>query len=369
MKITNVTLTLFRWENLPEAKYMGGAGSAGREVQMGLVTITTDEGIEGHSFLGASMRGANLDGVSLIDKLKPCLIGQNPLERERLYREMWRRNRHTTLRCIGAIDVALWDLGGKVANLPIHAMLGTFRNSIPAYASSPTHTEIAPYIDESQEIKAKGFAAYKIHPPTPWDRDIKCCEAVRKAVGDDYTVMLDAAWGYNYKNALKVGRAIEELSYDWYEDPLDADDITQYPKLREKLDIPIIATEYSWGSLQAYAPWILMNATDALRGDVAVKGGITPCIKAAHLAEAFGMNYEVHHGGNSVNNWANLHIIMAIRNTEYFEVILPDGAQKYGVIDDLEIDKNGHVQAPTGPGLGCNIDFDLIKAKTVSLLT
>lgn len=99
MKITDVTLTLFRWENLPEAKYMGGAGSAGREVQMGLVTITTDEGIEGHSFLGASMRGANLDGVSLIDKLKPCLIGQNPLERERLYREMWRRNRHTTLRC------------------------------------------------------------------------------------------------------------------------------------------------------------------------------------------------------------------------------------------------------------------------------
>ena len=368
MKITDVTLTLFKWENIPVVYHMGGAGSSSPEVQMGLVTIHTDEGVEGHAFLGASMRGANLDGLTLIEKLKPCCIGQNPLNREHIYREMWRRNRHTTLRCIGAIDVALWDLGGKIANMPVHQLLGTYRQSVPTYASSPTHKDIATYIDEAQAIKGQGFPGYKIHPPTPWEKDLKCVEAVRKAVGDDYMLMLDSAWGYNYKQAVKVGRAIEELNYHWYEDPLGADDITHYTELREKLDIQIIATEYSWGGLEAYVPWLLMKATDALRGDVAVKGGITPCVKAAHLAEAFGMNYEVHHGGNSLNNWANLNVIMHIRNTEMFEVILPDGAQKYGIIDDLQIDKNGHIAAPTAPGLGAKIDFDLIKKKTVAVI-
>lgn len=99
-----------------------------------------------------------------------------------------------------------------------------------------------------------------------------------------------------------------------------------------------------------------------------MEGGITALLKTAHLAEAFGMNYEIHHGGNSLNNWANLHVILAIKNTTYFEVLLPSGAQKYGIIDDLEPDANGLIYAPTEPGLGAKIDFDLIKSKTVEVL-
>jgi L-alanine-DL-glutamate epimerase-like enolase superfamily enzyme len=106
-----------------------------------------------------------------------------------------------------------------------------------------------------------------------------------------------------------------------------------------------------------------------LRGDVAVKGGITTLIKAAHLAEAFRMNYEVHHGGNSLNNFANLHVIMAIRNTEFFEVLLPDAMQKYGLAEDIAPDKNGMVHAPTEPGLGAKIDFELIERKRVGVLS
>ena len=140
---------------------------------------------------------------------------------------------------------------------------------------------------------------------------------MRQAVGDDYRLMLDCTWSYRYDQALRVGRAIEALGFYWYEDPLADDDLFGCMRLREKLDIPLMATEYSPGGFTNYVPWILNRATDYLRGDVAVKGGITALIKTAHLAEAFGLNFEVHHGGNSLNNVANLHVIMAIRNARF----------------------------------------------------
>jgi L-alanine-DL-glutamate epimerase-like enolase superfamily enzyme len=112
----------------------------------------------------------------------------------------------------------------------------------------------------------------------------------------------------------------------------------------------------------------MQRATDFLRGDVAVKGGITTLMKVAHLAETFHLNLELHHGGNSLNNVANLHVIMAIANTEFFEVLLPAESQKYGLIQDIEIDSEGFVHAPVEPGLGAVIDFDLIKRKTVAVL-
>jgi L-alanine-DL-glutamate epimerase-like enolase superfamily enzyme len=99
-----------------------------------------------------------------------------------------------------------------------------------------------------------------------------------------------------------------------------------------------------------------------------VKGGITSLVKSAHLAEAFHMNFEIHHGGNSLNNVANLHVTMAIRNCEFFEVLLPAGAQKYGLVEDIEVDAHGLVHAPAGPGLGAAIDFALIERKKTGVL-
>ena len=112
----------------------------------------------------------------------------------------------------------------------------------------------------------------------------------------------------------------------------------------------------------------MQQATDYLRGDVALKGGLTSCLKTAHTAETFRMNYEVHHGGNSLNNHANLHLIMAIPNCEYFEVLLPDAVQKHGLVRDLEIDANGLVHVPDGPGIGAEIDFELIERNKVAEL-
>jgi L-alanine-DL-glutamate epimerase-like enolase superfamily enzyme len=368
MKITDVTCTLFAWDDIPATQYGRHTGTFAGQSQLGLVTIHTDEGVEGNAFLGSAMRGAQNDAGSMMQYLKPLLVGQDPLDRERLWQSMWQRSRSTTYRTIGAMDVALWDIGGKAAGVPIAKLLGAYRTRVPAYASSAVLASPAAYAEEAARFKAEGWTAYKIHPPTDPLVDIEVCRAVRAAVGDGFTVMLDSTWAYQYPEALRVGRAIQDLGFYWYEDPLADDDILSYVKLKQQLSIPILATEYSPGGFTAYAPWLTMQATDFLRGDVAVKGGITPLVKAAHLAEAFHMNFEIHHGGNSLNNVANLHVIMAIRNSEFFEVLLPAAAQKYGLAEDIEVDAQGQVHAIQRPGLGAVIDTALIRKKTLAVL-
>jgi L-alanine-DL-glutamate epimerase-like enolase superfamily enzyme len=368
MKIDRVSLTLFAWDGIPPTRYHAAAKLESGSSALGLLTLGTDAGVVGHAFLGSATHTAANDGPGLIRFLKPLLLGRDPLDREAINATLWPFSRIVSVRAIGAVDVALWDLAGKVAGQPIHRLLGTSRHSIPAYASSAMLEGAQAYAAEAVMFRDKGWAAYKIHPPQDPATDIRVCEAVRRAVGDDFPLMLDSTWAYDFPAALRVGRAIEKLGFLWYEDPLHDQDITNYVKLRQKLDIPIMATEYPATGLESYAPWIMLQATDYLRGDVAVKGGITTLLKTAHLAEAFRMNYEIHHGGNSLNNVANLHVACAIRNTTYFEVLLPDGAHKYGLSEDIQVGRDGLVHAPTGPGLGAAIDFALIEAKTIAVL-
>jgi L-alanine-DL-glutamate epimerase-like enolase superfamily enzyme len=369
VKIVDVKLTLFRWDGIPAVSYGINIRFPGGTSTLGLLAINTDEGVTGHAFLGGATRDAELEGRTLIQALKPLLLDQNPLDRERIYQRMWGRGRLTMVRAIGAVDVALWDLAGKIAGLPIHQLLGSFRSSIPVYASSQVLGSPDEYCEQALHFKSRGWQAYKIHPPHPWKEDIKVCRAVREAVGADYPLMLDATWSYDYPTAVRVGRAIQDLDFHWFEDPLTEWNIHGYQKLRQQLRIPLMATELPFGGLDQYAPWLLGQATDFLRGDVCFKGGITTCVKAAHVAEAFGMNFEIHHGSNSLNNVACLHIAMAIRNCEYFEVLLPDGANKYGMVQDIEVDSQGLVHAPMGAGLGMEIDFELIRRNTQTVLS
>ena len=220
MKITDVSLTLFSWDSIPSTIYGHHTARPTGKSDLGLLRIQTDDGIEGHAFLGTSSNAASLDGPALIRFLKPVIMGQDPLDRERLNKLLWARARVATVRAIGAMDIALWDIAGKKAGLPIHRLIGTCRDKIAAYASSEIHATAEEYAEQARHYQATGWAAYKIHPPQRWRDDIKVCEAVRKAVGDDYTVMLDSTWSYRYEEALRVGRAIEEMGFYWYEDPL-----------------------------------------------------------------------------------------------------------------------------------------------------
>ena len=196
------------------------------------------------------------------------MAGLNPTEIVEIV-DIIKKVRASGVRTIGAVDVALWDLAGKAMNQPIHRMLGTFRESVPAYASSAVLPSPQAYAEQALEFKEYGWAAYKIHPPTRWQEDIKVCEAVRRAVGD-YTIMLDSTWAYDFPAALRVGRAVQEMNYFWYEDPLHDQDIYNYVKLKQQLSIPILATEYPITGLESYQPWIMKQATDYLRGAVEI---------------------------------------------------------------------------------------------------
>jgi len=368
MKIDDVELTLFSWDDIPPTRYTPGSQNVTGRSNLGLLRVATDEGIEGHAFLGSATNPAETDAGALIRFLKPVLMGKDPLAREDLHAAMRTRQRSTGLRVIGACDTALWDIGAKAAGMPLYKFLGGGRAEIGAYASSQMLEDAEAYAQEAARFKADGWKGYKIHPPQSPLEDIKVCEAVRKAVGDDFTLMLDSTWSYRYPDAVRVGRAIERLDFLWYEDPLNEEDIYAYVKLKQKLDIPILATEYPSGDLGTYAVWLTERATDYLRGDIAVKGGLSTMLKTAHLAEAFHMNYEVHHGGNSHNNLAQLHFASAIRNTTYFEVLLPHGAHKYALLKDIEIGRDGLARCPQVPGIGAQIDFDLIKRKQTAHL-
>lgn len=368
MKIDRVDVTVFTWDGIPPTRYNRGAHSVG-DSDIALLTLGTDEGLVGHAFIGASINPGHTDGIRLVRFLKPLLMGADVHDRERIHQAMRPLSRHAGYRAIGAVDVALWDIAGKAAGLPVYKLMGAYRESIPAYASSQVFDTPEEFVDQMLDFKSRGWRAYKIHPPQTVAEDIDVCTRLRKAAGDDYPLMLDACWAYGYADALKLGRAIEELGYLWYEDPLRDEDIYNYVKLREKLDIPILATEFPSGGLDTFPIWITQQATDYLRGDIPLKGGLTAMLKIAHLAEAFGMQFEVHHSENSHNNLANLHASLAIANCSYFEVLQPDGAHKFGLLNDLEVDADGLLHAPTGPGIGAHIDFDLVKAKTIAELT
>ena len=130
MKIDDVFLTTFSWD-VPHGAYPGAAIAYGGERQMGVLTIRTDEGLEGHSFLGSASRDATMDAEALLTYLKPVVMGQNPLDIGRFWHAMWKRRRGVSFRAIGAVDVALWDLAGKIAGLPVHRLLGSCRSSVP----------------------------------------------------------------------------------------------------------------------------------------------------------------------------------------------------------------------------------------------
>jgi L-alanine-DL-glutamate epimerase-like enolase superfamily enzyme len=354
------------------------------KLPMGVLRIETDEGIEGNSFVSGPGPGAEAIARQIVASLKPLLIGRDPLDVGAHWTRMNLVSRAVDQIAIGVCDVALWDIVGKAAGLPVHRLLGTYRDMVPAYFSSGHHDSPQDYAEEAAYWQAQGWRGYKLHPPSAsWDArprgpiaaDIEASRAVREAVGDELMLMLDSSWGYTYPEALKVGHALEELGYDWYEDPLPADDIYGYAKLKQQLRIPILATELTLGGLYTLPQWIEARATDALRGDVVIKGGITGMMKIAHLAEAYRMNCEVHTAYNALCNVATLHVIMAIPNCDWFEVLAfnPAGAYglehlSYGLARPIEIDGDGYVHAPTEPGLGFGVDWELIESAPLGVV-
>ena len=184
---------------------------------------------------------------------------------------------------------------------------------------------------------------------------------MRKAVGDDWPLMIDVAGNYNHQQALMVGKVLEELSYHWYEEPLRDFDLHGYRMLADKLDIPICGVEVVGGSMYTTPEYITTRAVDIVRADVSFKGGIGPLKKIAGLCEAFGMNLEVHTNANTLIDAANLHVIASIPNTEYYEQLVPEALFTLAGVEKIHIDREGFAHVPQGPGIGARIDWELVE--------
>ena len=365
-KIDDVGIRMFGWPVTPGRDHSGRSRDV--QVELGVVTIRTDQGAEGHSFIGAHAMSGDRWGADLLQFMKPVLMGQNALDLGRLWRAMYDRAGYLMMPVVAAADIALWDLAGRVMGQPIHRLIGTARDKALAYASSAPNQTIEQYAEEAQHYKSLGWKVYKLHPRKHPVEDIAACTAVRKAVGDDMILTCDSMWAYRFEEAVRVGRALEDLDYYWYEDPLPREDVYGNSKLCAELDIPVMSTEIGRDGFYGMPKYIVERATDILRADAVIHGGITPLIRVTHLADAFNMNCEIHTAGNAVSNLANLNVLMATANSDFFEKLLPHDLASSGLTEEIAVDGEGYVHAPTGPGLGIEIDWDLVeKRKTRTL--
>ena len=132
---------------------------------IGVLRVLTDEGIEGNVFVGGPVP-APVQARQIIEVLKPMLVGRDPLDIGAIWGAMWKRRNLVSPMAIGAVDVALWDIAGKAAGLPVHRLLGTVHDRLPAYVSSWVHRSSEAYADEAEWTRAQGFHGYKLHPPT-----------------------------------------------------------------------------------------------------------------------------------------------------------------------------------------------------------
>jgi len=336
------------------------------------IRVHTDAGITGEYV------GGNSPGAAQINTFADYLIGKDPLDRERHWSEIKRALRKYDRMGIGPIDIALWDLAGKHYDAPIHELLGTYRERIPAYASTYHGDENGgldspeAFADFAQECLEMGYAAFKIHgwggsdASRDVDREVATVRAVGERVGEEMDLMCDPACEYEtFADALSVGRACDEYGYFWYEDPYRDGGVSQHghTKLRELIDTPLLQTEHVRG-LEAKTDFIDAAATDFVRADPEYDGGITGAMKTARVAEAHGLDVEFHAPGP-----AQRHCIAATRNTNYYELALvhPDAPNTQppvyrGDYSDMidTIDADGTVGAPDGPGLGVEYEWAFI---------
>ncbi|MDI6024707.1 enolase C-terminal domain-like protein [Corticibacterium sp. UT-5YL-CI-8] len=381
MKIVDVRTDIFHYTTYSSKGATGHdhVGS-GRRVAHAMLRILTDDGTEGFSF----QHPEQLSAAILDNYVRPVLIGQDPLARERLFTEMTHYQRRAggrfNDRSLNAIDQALWDLAGRKAGMPVYKLIGAYRDKILAYGSIMSGDDVPgglsspdDYAAYSLRLVEAGYKAIKLHswfPPIAGAPDaqmeIDLCTAVREAVGPKIKLMLDGYHWFSRTDALKIGRALEKLAFEWIEEPMDETSMSSYIWLADKLDIPVLGPETISGKNRSRADWVKHEASDILRTGVLNAGGITPSLKVMHTAHSFGLNCEIH--GNGA---ANLALCLSSSNCDWYERGLLHPFLDYekppeylrSLVDPMDAD--GYVHGSPLPGLGEDIDFDYIEANLV----
>ncbi len=336
-----------------------------------VITFETDEGLSASTF-GFAGRGAAMAGEITRSIFKPFFLGRDPLYREKHWHDYRMADRwwnHAPIYSYGPFDINCWLLSALQADQPLYKYLGAFRDSVPIYGSSLVLDSPDAYAKEALEYKNRGFNAYKLHPAgkNDIDLDIECHRTARKAVGDNFKLMSDPVASYTFEQALRFGRELEKLNYYWYEEPLYDENFHGLRELTRILDIPIIGTEVIEKHPYSVAECISTRVVDMVRADVCMSGGITATMKTAHLAESFGVQCEITTSIYRPIDLVNLHCCAAIKNSEFFEVLVPYEYFNFGLKEPITIDK-GQAYLPSGPGLGIDLDWNFIDNTTFKIL-
>lgn len=348
-------------------RYTWAEGMSGQYMVNIILRLTSSGGLEG--LAGAAMITANGFDRSVGETLRhtlPDLMGQTPAEREAIWHRMRNLGTPQVPQAQSLIDIALWDMAARYANLPLYQLLGGARHKILSYASTPLLADDQAYIDYVGERRDEGFKAVKFHCWCNPARDLPMCEAAAKHfAGTGMELMLDVEQRYNLAGALKVGRRLGELGFQWFEAPLVDTDVAGYREIKRQTTVPIIAAGNTWLDLQQLEAAVRADCWSALRVDATICGGITPIRKIMALAEANGMNVEVQCWGYTLTQAANLHVMLAYPNCTYFEQPVPYPAFEYGATNVIRTDQEGYVHAPEGIGLGIGIDWAAVKKATI----
>jgi L-alanine-DL-glutamate epimerase-like enolase superfamily enzyme len=350
------------------------AGAAPRGTEQ-VAAIVTNSGIEGNYTLDTRYFHPNWSNLGWLDYAKRTLPGKSVLDHPALTSQ-WQPDlrRQGQLSYASAIDNCLWDILGKAVNLPTYRILGAYRDRVMAYGSSQHHRNLEDFVTEVKRCKEAGIRAYKIHPPggtapneDDYKLDIEVCRAVRQAAGDDYILMLDPVGVYDRRQAIEVGRELDKLGYVAFEDPLPTTDIDGLVELRSKVDVPLHVGEFLFSPYD-YGEYIRRGAVDCVRFVVDNVGGITSGMKIGHLAECFGMPCVPHNWGNAFDQSVHFQCELAMPNAPWYEKTLPQagvadlqGASDLPYLKDtFRVQPDGYVHASTKPGLGCELDRDVL---------
>lgn len=372
-RITDIRV--HRLRTLGETGIMESAWAPGRPYMRRIgggsfTEILTDQGITGIA------PGMNPAGI---DRMKQILVGQDPFDNETLGHQMrYTNGAANNWRDVGCIEIALWDIVGKVAGQPLYKLWGAQKDKVPAYASMIQLSTPEERAETAAKLQAQGWQGIKIRlHHLDMKEDIRTIELVRDAVGDDFTIMTDAnqaqssgIWQpgvqWDFSRALDTARALKDLGVYWLEEPLKRYDFDGLTELNRMVDIPLAGGENNQG-VQEFQTILERGVYDILQPEILVTEGVQGLRAVAALALAKHKLVIPHHGGGQLGTVAQLHMIGTWPHCPWIEILNDPPISPYtngfAVMENApSVDSEGFMAMPNGPGLGVEIDRDLIIA-------
>ncbi|HND51815.1 MAG TPA: mandelate racemase/muconate lactonizing enzyme family protein [Pirellulaceae bacterium] len=365
MKITEVVCQILRIANV-EKKTASSQDSV-------LVRVRTDDGLEGIGEADSSpeMVKAMIDAPfshNIACGLRQLVVGENPLEIDRLWQKMYRATmycgrRSTMITAMAAIDMALWDLKGKKFGEPIHRLLGGKQHSkILAYASILFGKNGQQTADIARRWRDYGYKAIKFgwEPMGQSEKlDIDLVAGARQGIGDDGTLLIDAGCVWDARTALQRAHSFADYKIGWLEEPLHPDDYDGYKWLRDRSPVPIASGEEECGR-QSFRPLIDRQALDVYQVDLS-RNGFTDSNYIKHRVEEIGARLCNHCYTSPVTVAASLHWLSTCRDAFLFEDCVEDSPLRHELTHEKVQAVDGWIEVPDRPGLGVTLDEEFVK--------